>query len=85
MTDSGKSGMELIGILARWLVIAGLSLVILGGVLWLVSRIPGVENFPGTIRIEGKGFTCIFPLLASILLSILLTIFLNIIGRLLNK
>lgn len=77
--------MELIGVLARWLVIAGLGLVILGGVLWLVSRIPGLENLPGTIRIEGRGFTCIFPLLASILLSILLTVFLNIIGRLLNK
>lgn len=77
--------MELIEILARWLVIAGLGLVVLGGILWLVSRIPGFGNFPGTIRIEGKGFTCIFPLLASIVLSILLTVFLNIIGRLLNK
>ncbi|MEJ5201601.1 MAG: DUF2905 domain-containing protein [Anaerolineales bacterium] len=72
-------------ILARWLVITGLGLVALGGLLWLVSRIPGLENLPGTIRIEGKGFTCIFPLLASIVLSLLLTIALNIIGRLLNK
>jgi hypothetical protein len=77
--------MESMSILARWLVITGLGLVALGGLLWLVSRIPGLENLPGTIRIEGKGFTCIFPLLASIVLSLLLTIALNIIGRLLNK
>ncbi len=77
--------MESMSILARWLVITGLGLVALGGLLWLVSRIPGLENLPGTIRIEGKGFTCIFPLLVSIVLSLLLTIALNIIGRLLNK
>jgi hypothetical protein len=77
--------MESMSILARWLVIAGLGLIALGGLLWLVSRIPGLESLPGTIRIEGKGFTCIFPLLASIVLSLLLTIALNVIGRLINK
>ncbi len=57
----------------------------LGGLLWLLARIPGLERFPGTIRIERPGFTCVFPLLASILLSVLLTIVLNIVVRLLNR
>ncbi len=77
--------MELIEIVARWLVIAGLGLIIFGGILWLIGRIPGLKDLPGTIRIEGKSFTCVFPLLASIVLSILLTIVLNIIGHLFNK
>jgi len=68
--------------LARWLVIIGIGIVILGGILWLVSRIPGLSDLPGTIKIEGRGFTCFFPLLACIVISIVLTILLNLAGRL---
>lgn len=76
-------GLELIG---RWLVILGVVLAVVGGAVWLLSRLfPNLSQFPGTIRIQGSGITCVFPLLASILLSILLTIVLNIIARLLNR
>ena len=71
--------------MGRWLVILGVVLAVVGGILWLVGRIPGIQNLPGTIKIQGSGFTCIFPLLGSILLSILLTIVLNLIARFLNK
>ena len=69
-------------VIARWLLIIGVGIAILGGILWLVSRIPGINNLPGTIKIEGSGFTCIIPLLASIVISILLTLLLNLAGRL---
>ncbi len=69
-------------VIARWLFFIGLGIAILGGILWLVSRIPGINNLPGTIKIEGSGFTCIIPLLASIIISILLTLLLNLAGRL---
>jgi hypothetical protein len=66
--------------------IGGAVLLIVGGVVWLLARLfPNLSQFPGTIRIQGAGFTCVFPLLASIIISILLTIVLNVVARLLNK
>ncbi|MGB9800018.1 MAG: DUF2905 family protein [Thermanaerothrix sp.] len=44
-----------------------------------------MSNLPGTIKIETSGFTCIFPLLASVVISLVLTLVLNIIVRLLNR
>jgi hypothetical protein len=75
-------GLESIG---RMLIIGGLTMAAVGGVLLLLARIPGLDELPGTIRIERPGFSCIFPLLASIILSVLLTIVLNVIARLLGK
>lgn len=72
-------GLDVIG---RWLVFFGLGMAFIGAILWLVGRyFPNLSQFPGTIRIQGSGFTCVFPLLASIILSILLTIVLNVISR----
>ncbi len=69
-------------ILARWLVVIGIGIAILGGILWLLSRIPGLSSLPGTIKIEGSGFTCVIPLLAMVVISVVLTILLNIAARL---
>jgi hypothetical protein len=74
---------ELEGV-GRLLIIGGLTMVAVGGGLLLLARIPGLDKLPGTIRIERPGFSCVFPLLASILLSLLLTIILNVIARLLK-
>jgi hypothetical protein len=76
-------GLDSIG---RWLVIGGIALALLGGVIWLIGKaFPNLSQFPGTIRIQGAGFTCVFPLLASILLSIILSIVLSVIARFLNR
>ncbi len=69
-------------ILARWLVFIGIGIAVIGGILWLLSRIPGLSNLPGTIKIEGSGFTCVIPLLAMVVISVVLTILLNIAARL---
>ncbi len=75
-------GLEAVG---RWLVIAGVVLALVGGLIWQLSRLfPNLTQFPGTIRIQGAGVTCFFPLLASIILSILLTIVLNVIARMMK-
>jgi hypothetical protein len=76
--------MENFSMLGRWLVVIGLGVTLLGGLIWLLGKIPALRNLPGTIKIEGNGFTCVFPILASIVLSILLTILLNIIARFIN-
>jgi hypothetical protein len=76
-------GLDRVGLM---LVALGVGLALLGGLIWLLARVfPNLGDFPGTIRIQGAGFTCVFPLVASIVLSILLTIVLNVLGRFLNK
>ena len=71
--------------LGKWLVIAGLGLVLLGGVIWLLGHIPIFGNLPGDIRIQTQNFGCFFPIVSMIILSIVATIILNIIVRIVNK
>jgi hypothetical protein len=73
------------GDMGKWLVIAGLGLALLGGVMWLLGRIPFFGNLPGDIRVQTQNFSCFFPLASMIVLSILATIVLNIIIRIVNK
>jgi len=69
----------------KWLVIAGVALAVIGAALWLLGKFTDLESLPGTLRIQGSGFTCVVPVLASIVGSILLTIVLNLVVRLINK
>jgi hypothetical protein len=71
--------------ISKLLLIVGGGLVLLGGLLWLISKIPFLGHLPGDIRIERPGFTCLVPLASSIILSIVLTIILNVILRLINR
>jgi hypothetical protein len=65
--------------------ILGVILVCTGGLIWLFSKVPGLEKLPGTIKLTGSGFTCLIPILASIILSLVLTVVLNVIVRLVNR
>jgi hypothetical protein len=72
--------------LGRLLVILGLVLVVVGGLIYLTSRLNlPLGHLPGDIRVQTGNITCFFPLATMILLSILLTVGLNLIIRLLNK
>ncbi len=70
----------------KWIVSAGLGLVLIVGFIWLLGRsgLP-IGNLPGDLRIQRDGFTCVFPLATSIVLSIILTLLLNLIVRLINR
>jgi len=72
--------------IARWLVIGGIVLILIGGGVYLASRfgIP-IGRLPGDIRIEGKNGSFYFPIVSSILISVILTVVLNLIVRFLNK
>ena len=71
---------------ARYLVIGGLILILLGGGVYLASRLGlPLGRLPGDIRIEGKNGSIYFPVATSIVLSLVLTILLNIIVRLFRK
>ncbi len=72
--------------IARLLVVLGLVLLVIGGLLFLLSRV-GIPlgRLPGDIRIQTENITCVFPLVTMIILSVVLTIVLNVIIRYLNK
>jgi len=72
--------------LGKWIVIAGLTLLLLGGVLWLLGRagLP-LGRLPGDLHIEREGLSCYVPIATMILLSLVLTVLLNLIVRLLNR
>jgi hypothetical protein len=72
--------------IARFLVIGGIALILIGGGVYLAAKfgIP-LGRLPGDIRIEGENGSFYFPITSSILVSVVLTIVLNVIARLLRK
>ena len=74
------------GTYARYLIIAGLLLFVIGGIVYILER-SGMRlgNLPGDIRIERGNTTCVVALGTSILISILLTVILNLIARWLSR
>lgn len=77
LTDN-MDGIQHIG---KFFIIAGVALVVIGGILMLSGKIPWLGRLPGDIVIQKKNFTFYFPLATGVLLSILLTIIFWIIGR----
>jgi len=72
------NGIEQIG---KFLVIAGIVVIAVGGLMMLSGRIPWLGRLPGDIIVQRKNFTFYFPLATSIILSILLTLVFWLMGR----
>jgi hypothetical protein len=71
---------------AKIFIIIGAIFLILGAALYLAGRLNlPLGKLPGDFTIQGKGFTCFFPLATSILLSILLTIILTLVSRFIGR
>ena len=71
MTDIGKI-----------LVVTGVSLAVLGGLLWLAGHFDlPLGRLPGDIRIERPNFRFYFPLTTCLLASALLTLILWLVRR----
>jgi hypothetical protein len=68
--------------IARYLMFAGIILLLAGGGIYLAARfnLP-LGRLPGDIRIEGENFRFYFPLATSLLISLVLTVLLNLIAR----
>ena len=66
--------------MGRVVALFGLALAIVGGLLWLAGQL-GLSELPGNIRLNGQGWSCVFPIAASIVISLLLTIVLNVLLR----
>jgi hypothetical protein len=71
--------------LGKWVVLAGLALIFVGGLMWLLGRIPFFGNLPGDIHIQTQNMSCFIPIVSMIIISVLATIILNIIIRIVNK
>ena len=82
----GRPPSYLMESLARYLMIGGILLFLIGGGLYLATKfgIP-LGRLPGDIRIEGENGSFYFPVTTSILVSVVLTIVLNVIIRLIKK
>jgi hypothetical protein len=67
--------------LGRTLIWLGGGILVVGLLLVLISKIPGLGHLPGDILIQRDKFTVFVPLGTMILLSVVLTIVLNLIAR----
>jgi len=72
-----------IGTIGRYLVILGAAIVVIGVLLIVVARFPGLRigRLPGDIYIERDGWRFYFPVMTSILLSIILSLILWLFSR----
>ena len=61
--------------MGRWLIIAGVVLIVLGLVWPLLSKL-GLGRLPGDIRIERDGFTFYFPIMTGLIVSVVLSLIL---------
>jgi hypothetical protein len=67
--------------LGKTLVVVGLLIAVVGVVVMVLGRIPGLGRLPGDIYIERGHWTFYFPLATSILLSVIITLVFWLIGR----
>jgi len=68
--------------LARWFVLVGLLLVVLGLALWLVPGVSSLGRLPGDLRIERPNLRIYVPLTSSILVSVVLSVLFWVVSRL---
>lgn len=65
-----------------FLIIAGISLTIVGLAVYLSDKLPFLGRLPGDIVIKRESFTFYFPLATSIALSIILSLILYLVRKL---
>jgi Protein of unknown function (DUF2905) len=61
--------------MARWLIIAGVVLIVLGVAWPLISKL-GLGRLPGDIHVEREGFSFYFPLMTGLIISVVLSLIL---------
>ena len=74
---------EGLGTIGRYLIIFGAAIIVIGALLALAGRFPGLKigRLPGDIYVERDGWRFYFPLMTSILLSIILSFILWLFSR----
>jgi hypothetical protein len=62
------------GDLGKLLILCGIILVVAGGLLTLMGKVPWIGRLPGDLYYKGEHFTFYFPLATCLLLSIVLSL-----------
>ena len=63
------------------LILLGIILIVLGGILVFLPKIPWLGKLPGDFLFKGEKIRFYFPLATSILISLLLTLLLALFRR----
>lgn len=58
--------------------VAGLALLVAGGLVWIIGRFLNLGDLPGDIAYQGDHIRIYAPITTAIILSIILTILLNL-------
>lgn len=67
--------------IAKLCIIIGISIIGIGGVLYVLSSFTHAGKLPGDIHMKGKGMEFFFPVTTCILISLVLTFILNLFYR----
>lgn len=59
--------------IGKFLIIFGIIIILIGGMIYFLGKIPWIGKLPGDILIQRKNFIFYFPIGTSIVLSIILT------------
>jgi uncharacterized protein HemY len=69
------------GDLGKSIIFIGIVLIIVGILMTMAGKIPGVGKLPGDILIKKENFSFYFPLTTCILLSIILSAMMYFLGK----
>ena len=68
--------------IARWLVLAGAGLIVIGGLVWGLGRFIDLGQLPGDLSWSSGNVRVYVPIATMIIISIVLTVLLNVLLRL---
>ena len=68
-------------VLGKMLLVMGLVVALVGVVLMVAGRVPGLGRLPGDIYVQRGNWSFYFPLMTSIVVSVLLTLLFWLFGR----
>ncbi|NJN66532.1 MAG: DUF2905 domain-containing protein [Chloroflexaceae bacterium] len=71
--------------MGRWCVVAGVVLLVVGGILLLVGHLPWSGRLPGDIVIDRDHLKVFIPLGTMLVVSLVLTVVVNVVLRLWRK
>jgi hypothetical protein len=76
-----------LGTIGKLLIVVGLMIALVGVILILAGRFPGLKigRLPGDIYVEREGWSFYFPLATSIVLSVIISLILWLVSRKLNR
>ncbi len=67
--------------IGKLLMIFGAIMLIVGALIWLGGKIPGIGHLPGDIFIKRGNFSFYFPIVTCIIISIILSLIFNLLGK----